>query len=67
MPLIGWVSREDADLLTDVIDMHVEGIVASRELTTDDPTVQSAEELLDLMSGYDDHMRILQRMRRRLM
>lgn len=66
MPLIGWVSTKDAALLCDVIDLHVEGVAASRELTVEDPTVRSAEELLDLMSGYDDDMEALARIRKKL-
>lgn len=60
------VNKDQAGLLKDVIDMHVEGVVASKELTTLDPTVESAEQLLDLASGYDDDLRELAIIRRRL-
>lgn len=66
MPLIGWVSTKDALLLRDVIDLHLEGVAESRELTVDDPTVRSAEELLDLMSGYDDDTDALIKIRKKL-
>ena len=66
MPVID-VSDEQAKLLVDVIDMHVQGIVASKDLTEVDPTVDSAEQLLDLMSGYDDDALLLQDVREQLL
>jgi DNA-binding FrmR family transcriptional regulator len=64
--LIGAVDTHLASVLRDVIDMHLEGVVAAKQATMDDPTVASAEELLDLMSGYDDDMKILLDFRKRL-
>ena len=60
------LSDEAASLLTDVIDLHVAGIADSKNLTELDPTVATAEQLLDLMSGYDDDMLELVHVRRQL-
>lgn len=60
------VDDEQARVLRDVIDMHLEGVVEAKKATIADPTVASAEELLDLMAGYDDDMKTLLRFRRRL-
>ena len=53
-------------LLIDVIDIHVAGVEQSKVLTTDDPTIESAEQLLDLMAGYDDDLNTLNEIRKRL-
>jgi hypothetical protein len=55
-----------AKLLVDVIDMHVQGIAESKELTCDDPTVDTADQLLDLMAGYDMDMMALKDIRQQL-
>lgn len=48
------LSEEDAQLLTDVIDIWVAGMADAKDSTTEDPNITSVEELLELMSGYDD-------------
>lgn len=66
MPNVGWVDEPTASLLTNVIDTYVEGIIEARQLTMEDPTIESAEQFLDLLSGYDEDMARLQVVRRRL-
>lgn len=53
-------------LLKDVIDCYIEGIDAAKDLTTTDGTVGSAEQLLDLMSGYDEDRATLVRIKEQL-
>lgn len=53
-------------LLTDIIDMNVEGINDAKEVTTVDPTVQTADELTDLMSGYEDDLVTLHNVREKV-
>lgn len=60
------LSPEQAELLVDVIDIWVAGTQAAKELTTDDPTIDSAEQLLDLMSGYDEQLSELNSIRKQL-
>lgn len=66
MPDIGHIDDKTAALLIDIIDMHVEGIADARQATMDDPTLSSAEQLLDLMAGYDEDMDLIRSFRRRL-
>lgn len=56
----------EVNLLRDIIDMHVEGIVTAKVVTTTDPTVQTADELTDLMSGYEDDLVTCQNIRRKV-
>jgi hypothetical protein len=65
MPLL-ILSRRRASLLRDVIDIHVEGVLESKNLTVDDPTITDVDQLLSLMAGYDDDLLDLKRIRRRL-
>lgn len=51
-----WFTPRESVLLQDIIDMNIEGIHAAKEVTTVDPTVQTADELNDLMSGYEDDL-----------
>jgi hypothetical protein len=60
------VTKEEASLLTDIIDIWCEGLPVAKELTTTDPTIASAEQLLDLMAGYDDQVATLNDIRKRL-
>lgn len=55
-----------ARLLSDVIDIHVEGLEEAKKETTDDPTVRTADELCDLMADYDRDIRDLQKLKRSL-
>ncbi len=61
------LNSEETKLLVDVIDIHIQGIREAKPLTTDDPTVESAEQLLDLMSGYDDDLKVLERIKAKLL
>jgi hypothetical protein len=61
-----WLSKREAQLLTDVMEMHVEGVLAAKSATTYDPTIQTADRLLDLMSGYDDDLKVLARVKQRI-
>lgn len=60
------VKPKAAQLLIDVIDIHVLGVLEAKQLTTDDPTIDSAEQLLDIMSGYDEDLKELSRIRKQL-
>lgn len=61
-----FLSIREAQLLLDVIDIHVHGVLAAKDLTTTDPTIESSEDLLDLMSGYDDDLLVLNTIRHKL-
>jgi hypothetical protein len=60
------VTNEEALLLRDIIDLWCEGLPMAKELTTTDPTIESAEQLLDLMAGYDSQIATLNSVRKRL-
>ena len=60
------LSDAETLLLTDMLDNWQEGIEEAKKLTTVDPTVQTADELTDLMSGYEDDLVILQHLRRKV-
>lgn len=60
------VTLAEAKLVTDVIDFWIAGVEESKELTTEDRTIDSAEQLCDLMSGYDDDLQTLTSIRRKL-
>lgn len=61
-----FFTAREAQLLLDVIDIHVHGVLAAKDLTTTDPTIESSEDLLDLMSGYDDDLLVLNTIRHKL-
>jgi hypothetical protein len=46
--------RETAIYLRDEMHMAAEGLAEARGLTTDDSNIRSIEELLDLMSDYNE-------------
>ena len=60
------IDEQLAQLLGDVIDMHVEGVLAAKNETTEDPTIVTVEELLELMSGYDNDLGLLMAFRKKL-
>lgn len=60
------LTQKERRLLLDVIDLHVEGIRDAKRQTTLDPTVGTADQLLDLMSGYDDDLATLTTIREKL-
>lgn len=60
------LSASERRLLIDVIDIHVQGVEQAKILTTEDPTIDSAEQLLDLMAGYDDDLASLSKIRKLL-
>lgn len=53
-------------LITIAIDSWQEGTEVAKGITTVDPTVQTADELNDLMSGYDDDLVTCQSIRKRV-
>jgi hypothetical protein len=61
-----WLGRRERRLLADVVDMHVEGVAVAKDATTVDPTIETADRLLDLMSGYDEDLQVLTRIRQRI-
>lgn len=61
-----WLNRQERNLLADVIDLHVEGILLAKVETTEDPTVDTAERLLDLMASYDEDYRTLDKVKGKL-
>ena len=64
--IVTAVSERAAQLLIDVIDIHIDGIQGAKAATTQDPTVQTADELLDLMAEYDQDIHDLERIKERL-
>ena len=61
-----FVTPHQAELLVDCIDTWVAGVAAAKDLTTEDPTIDSAEQLLDIMSGYDEQLVELKQVRDQL-
>ena len=59
-------SEEDMQLLVDVIDMHLEGMKDAEVKTVQDPTIESAGQLLDLMSGYTRDSAVLTAIKERV-
>lgn len=60
-------SREEAQLLIAIIDNWCDGLPAAEDATIEDPTIASAENLLDLVGGYREQYELLQKFRGRLM
>lgn len=60
------LSNAESVLLKDIFDNWQEGIEEAKNLTTVDPTVQTADELTDLMSGYEDDLVTLQHLREKV-
>lgn len=56
----------EVELLERVLDMNVEGLEDAKRETTVDPTVQTADDLNDLMSGYDEDLRTCSQVRRKV-
>lgn len=53
-------------MLGEVIGTELEGIADAKEMTTDDDTISTPEQLLDLMSGLDDKAKTLIGIREKL-
>jgi len=51
--------KNEVRILTDVINLHMTGLLDAKGMTIDDPSILSAEELLDYMSGYDEEIMVL--------
>lgn len=64
--MLVWLNKQERSLLADVIDLHTEGILVAKSETTLDPTIDTADRLLDLMSGYDDDCRVLKKVKGKL-
>jgi hypothetical protein len=60
------LTQEEARLLGDVIDIHLEGIENSRDPTIDDPSIKVTDDLLELMAQYDSDEGMLIRIREKL-
>lgn len=56
----------DRQLLGDVIDWWLEGNKDAKNLTIEDVTVETPEQLLTLMASYDEDTARLQRIREQL-
>jgi hypothetical protein len=56
----------EREVLREVIDCELEGIQDARTMTTEDPTIETPEKLLDLMSGLDDKAKTLVGIREKL-
>lgn len=61
-----WLSLEETKFLMQVLEIHEEGIEASKDPTIEDPTIESIDELLELMDGYNQDLVTLQRVRNKL-
>lgn len=53
------LDRNEVQILSDVINLHMVGLLDAKGMTIDDPSILTAEELLDYMSGYDDEIFVL--------
>lgn len=54
------LTDEERSLLRSVIENWREGLHYAKDMTTVDPTIRTADELVDLMSGYEDDLVTLQ-------
>jgi hypothetical protein len=59
-------TQEEARLLGDVIDLHLQGIDEARDPTIDDPSIKVTDDLLELMAQYDSDEGMLIRIREKL-
>jgi hypothetical protein len=59
-------TAEEIDFLLEVLEIHEAGLQESREPTMTDPTINSAEQLLTLMAGYETDLQVLEGVRRKL-
>lgn len=60
------LDKNERRIMTDILDLWVLGIPEAKELTTEDPTIETAEELLELAAGYDDDLALLASIRSKL-
>lgn len=60
------ISKEQAELLLDVIDNWLEGLSTAEAATISDQTITRVSELLELTSGYRDQVELLLPIRERL-
>lgn len=51
--------ENEKQILIDVINLHMTGLLDAKGMTIDDPSILSADELLDYMSGYDEEIMVL--------
>jgi hypothetical protein len=63
----GQLDDEERELLGHVIDNYEEGIKAAKEATTEDRTLETAEELVNVYAGYGETTEVLGRIRIKLL
>jgi hypothetical protein len=63
---VSLFTTEESDLLLDILDNWEEGIKHAKQETTVDPTVASADELVDLSTSYDDQTGLVQTIREKV-
>lgn len=61
-----FLTADEVALISVAIDSWEEGTKIAKGFTTVDPTVQTADELTDLMSGYEDDLVACQNIRRKV-
>jgi hypothetical protein len=59
-------SSEEARRLIDVIDNWTEGLPSAEEATVQDRTIDSPEQLLELVAEYNEQAAMLANIRRRV-
>jgi hypothetical protein len=58
-----WTTDAQRALLIEMIDQWVEQAADAKDMTIEDPTVQTADDLLDLMASYDNDVALLKDVR----
>lgn len=65
LPLV-YVPKRTAMLLTEVIDLHLEGVAEAKDTSLEDPTIEDVDMFLEIMASYDEDTADLARLRRKL-
>jgi hypothetical protein len=65
LPLV-HMTREERQVLRDVIDLHIDGQEAAKEEITVDPNVKYMDTLLEYQGAINDELVLLRRVRERL-
>lgn len=59
-------THQELEFLLEVLEIHEAGLEGSKEPTMLDPTINSADQLVQLMAGYDVDLQTLEAVRRKL-
>jgi hypothetical protein len=60
------LTAEEAHVLDVALELHQEGTLSAKKATTEDPTLTDVDTLLDVMAQYDQDIRTITTVRRKL-